>query len=305
MQDLKTSIKYMKRDVDADLMDSYVKALKNDKFKALVARLKLKENEACKYTSKLERTVRELNNCENCKHLFECKNEIEGFVYYPEKYDDRLSFNFVACKYKKKELKKENENKSVLYEMPKEIKNASMKDIDINDKNRVKAIKFLKDFYDKYGVKNVKGCYLHGSFGCGKSYLVAALLNELSKKNAKVIMMYYPEMLRKLKESFNESDAFANYMRDLKSVDLLLIDDIGAETVTPWNRDEVLGTILQYRMDNNLPTFFTSNFTLDELEVHFANSNNKDDLVKSRRIMERIKYLTEDIEIISENRRKS
>ena len=58
-------------------------------------------------------------------------------------------------------------------------------------------------------------------------------------------------------------------------------------------------------MDNNLPTFFTSNFTIDELESHFVNSNNKDDIVKARRIMERIKYLTEDIEIISENRRKS
>ena len=41
------------------------------------ARLKLKESEALKYTSKLERTVCELSNCENCKHLFECKNEID------------------------------------------------------------------------------------------------------------------------------------------------------------------------------------------------------------------------------------
>lgn len=305
MQDLKSSIKYLKKNVDADLMDDYVKSLKNDKFKALVARLKLKENEACKYTSKLERTVEELSNCENCKHLFECKNEIEGFVYYPEKYNERLNFNFVACKYKKQQLKKEAANKSRLYEMPKDLKNAAMKDIDIDDKNRVKAIKYLKNFYDKYGNKSVKGCFLHGSFGCGKSYLVAALLNELAKKDVKVIMMYYPEMLRRLKESFQEEDAFKNYMYELKTIDILLIDDIGAETVTPWNRDEVLGTILQYRMDNSLPTFFTSNFTLDELELHFASSNNKDDLVKARRIMERIRFLTEDIEIISENRRKS
>lgn len=302
MQSLKEAINY--KNVDVNLMDSYVKALKNDKFKALVARLKLKEKEACKYTSKLERTVEELTNCENCKHLFDCKNEVEGFVYYPEIYNEKLNFSYIACKYKKKQMKIDSQNKSVLYEMPSELKRASMKDIDITDKNRVKAIKYLKDFYDKYGIKPVKGCYLHGSFGCGKSYLVAALLNELSKQDIKVIMMYYPEMLRKLKESFSESDSFSQYMKEFKNVDILLIDDIGAETVTSWNRDEVLGTILQYRMDNNKPTFFTSNFTLDELEVHFANSNNKDDLVKARRIMERIKFLTEDLEIISENRRK-
>lgn len=302
MQGLKNELKSY--NFIGNLKSNYIQALKDDKFRALVGRLKLKEDEAIKYTSKLERTVCELSNCEKCKHLFECKNEVEGFVYYPSVYNDKLSFDYVACKYKKKELKSENENSSVLYEMPKEIKKACMKDIDISDKNRVKAIKFLKDFYDKYGQKAVKGCFLHGSFGSGKSYLVAALLNELSKKGYSVIMMYYPEMLRKLKESFSIDDAFSDYMRELKTVDLLLIDDIGAETVSAWNRDEVLGTILQARMDNKLPTFFTSNFTIEELEGHFISSKGNDDIVKARRIMERIKFMTTDIEIISENRRK-
>ncbi len=302
MQNLKDTLK--KYDKKVDLKKSYVESLKDDKFKSLLVRLKLTEKEAEKYTSKLENTVKELNNCENCKHLFDCKNEVEGFVYYPNKYNDRLIFDYIACKYKKKELKKAKENKSVLYEMPETIKNASMKEIDITDKNRMKAIKFLKEFYDNYGKKKVKGCFLHGSFGCGKSYLLAALLNELAKKNYSVIMMYYPEMIRKLKESFNEFDTYGNYMEAFKTVDLLLIDDIGAETVTPWNRDEVLGTILQFRMDNNLPTFFTSNFTIEELENHFISSKGNDDIVKARRIMERIKFLTVDLEIISENRRK-
>lgn len=37
---------------------------------------------------------------------------------------------------------------------------------------------------------------------------------------------------------------------ELLNSDLLLIDDIGAENNTPWARDEVLGSILQSRMDN-------------------------------------------------------
>lgn len=302
MQELKTQIEGMK--IKGNLNDSYVKALKNDKFKKLLVRLKITEKEALKYTSKLERTCEELSNCEACKHLFECRNEVQGFVYYPRKYNDKLNFDYVACKYKKKELQKEAENKTQFFEMPQEIKNASMKNIDISDKNRVKAIKYLKDFYDKYGEKSVKGLYLHGSFGSGKSYLVAAMLNELAKKGNSVIIMYYPEMLRRLKESFSDNDTFATYMNDFKTVDLLLIDDIGAETVSAWNRDEILGTILQARMDNNLPTFFTSNFSLEELENHFVSSKGSDDIVKARRIMERIKFLTNDIEIISENRRK-
>ena len=70
-----------------------------------------------------------------------------------------------------------------------------------------------------------------------------------------------------------------------------------------WARDEILGSILQYRMDFNLPTFFTSNLTIDELETHLSIVKNNIDKVKARRIIERIKQLTTDIELISKNRR--
>ena len=89
----------------------------------------------------------------------------------------------------------------------------------------------------------------------------------------------------------------------LKNVDILLIDDIGAENVTSWGRDEILGTILQYRMNNKLSTFFTSNLTLEELEDHLSITKNSEDKVKARRIIERIKQLTDDKELVSKNRR--
>ena len=56
-------------------------------------------------------------------------------------------------------------------------------------------------------------------------------------------------------------------------------------------------------MDEKLPTFFTSNLTIDELEAHLSETKESIDKVKARRIIERIKQLTDDIEIISVNRR--
>ena len=84
----------------------------------------------------------------------------------------------------------------------------------------------------------------------------------------------------------------------------MLLDDIGAETTTPWNRDEILGTILQYRMDNKKATFFTSNLNIKELENHFITSNKDEEVIKARRIIERVKYLTDELELIGENKRK-
>ena len=196
------------------------------------------------------------------------------------------------------------EIKSEFFEMPYEIKTAKMSNIDITDAKRVKIIKWLKKFYDNFKEgKTEKGLYLHGSFGSGKTYLISALLNELSKEGYTALIIYYPELLRSLKESFTNDDYYTR-IKELKEADLLLLDDIGAETVTGWNRDEVLGTILQYRMEEKKATFFTSNLNLEELASHFSTSKSAEEQIKSGRIMERIKQLTDILELISDNRRK-
>jgi primosomal protein DnaI len=103
-----------------------------------------------------------------------------------------------------------------------------------------------------------------------------------------------------LKSSFNTND-FNNSFNKIKEIPILLIDDIGAENITAWARDEILCSILQYRMEEHLPTFFTSNLDLDSLEKHLSINGTSD--VKARRILERIKQLTCSEEMISKNLR--
>ncbi len=288
-----------KTKLNKGLIEAYEEAKENPKFNKLVKTLKLNDKLAMKYTSKLEDALEELNHCDGCKGLFECKNRVEGHVYYPNCEDEKISFSYAPCKYYKECQKKLDEKMT----SSKELDNARIKDIDIEDKKRIKLIKWIKDFYDNQDQsKNIKGLYLHGSFGSGKTFILAALLNELAiNKKVRTEIIYFPELLRTLKDDW---DFFANKMEYLKTVDILLIDDIGAEKVTEWGRDEVLGTILQSRMNNNMPTFFTSNLTIEELERHLAASKNSEDYVKARRIIERIKQLSEDVEMISENKRK-
>ncbi len=284
----------IEKNLDKELENS----LKNPDFCTLVKRCKLPKDIVRRNNTKLLDTLDELDNCKGCKGLYMCKNKLDGHVLYPE-YDETLKFIYMPCKYQKElEKKMLEKEKSV-----NEVASARMRDIDIDDKNRVKVIKWLKNFYDNFEkVNNLKGLYLHGSFGSGKTFLIAALLNELEKnKNASIHIVYFPEVLRNMKENFNLVQDKINYYQN---VDILLIDDIGAENVTSWGRDEVLGTILQYRMNNKLTTFFTSNLNIKELESHLALVKNNEDKVKARRIVERIKQLTEDMELISINRRK-
>lgn len=283
-----------------DLKKNYEDALRDKRFLNLVKKLQLSNEEAMKITSKLQDTIIECQNCESCNGLYVCKNILKGHVRIPEKRNGKVIFSYVPCKYQinMKRIIKEKEQKANinLY--------ARMKDIDgVDDKKRISVIKWIDHYFEKYDfLKSTKGLYLHGSFGSGKTFLISALFHELEvEKHASICIVYYPEILRELKDDW---EVYESKIKYYQNVDLLCLDDIGAERVTEWGRDEVLGTILQYRMEHKLPTFFTSNMSVSDLEVHLSSSGTQKDHVKARRIIERIRQLSEEKELISENRRK-
>lgn len=293
-------VKKSKRAINDDLRKEYILASSDDTFKKLCNRLKCSDEVLMKYTTKLESTVCELKKCSKCKGINSCQNDVVGHVYYPHARDEHLEFVYKPCKYYKEN---QIDNHTTFFETPKSLMNASLSDL-INEKERSGVFKYIKDFLKKK-MKNekVKGLYLSGSFGSGKSYILSALVNELSNKGFKTVNIYYPALLKRLKSSFNE-DNYDEVLDEIMMSDVLLIDDIGAENNSAWSRDEVLSTILQYRMDNELTTFFTSNYTIEELENFLSETNKGNDIIKARRIIERIKYLTVEDKLISENKRK-
>lgn len=282
--------------IENSLKDNYIRACRNPEFQKLVASLELTAKEAMNYTSKLEEYLQEENNCKNCHGLYECKNKIRGYTNYPQKYNNHLMFSTEACYFKSQEFKKIKESTTALQE----LETSSLKTIDTSDKNRYKLIKWVTNFIKEYDYgKNIKGLYLHGNFGCGKTYILSACFNEMKKRGFRTKIVYLPDLLRIIKGDF---EAMNDIMDELCNIDILLIDDIGAEKVTDWGRDEILGTILQSRMNEHKTTFFTSNFTIKELEEHLSNKGV--DKVKANRIIERIKQLTIDMEMLGANMRK-
>ena len=294
--------------VDNLLDEYYDDALKDDNFKAFVSKVKMKREELKKYTSLLEESSLEYRNCLECKNIMECKNKLKGYAYLPKVNNNELEFSYRACKFKRK-LDKDNKyhENTILYSVPDDIKNASMKKIYKSDKNRYNVISSLINFIKNYKEDNkIKGIYLYGNFGSGKTYLISAAFNELAKEGFKSAIVFWPEFLNELKSSFNSSvkTEFNTKYNSIKKAPLLLIDDIGAESVTSWSRDEILCPILQYRMENKLPTFFTSNLDLKALEQRLSMTNRGDDIVSAGRIISRIKQISEYQELISKNLRK-
>ena len=286
------------------LKSNFISKLQDQAFRDLASTLDLKDEILMNYTSQLEEASVECKNCKNCKGLHACKNKVIGYKYTPNVVENRLDFSYEECKYKHKDEEEHKYQENIyLFEIIKKVKEASLLDFYKNDKDRAEFLKYVNSFIkDLKDNKAPKGLYLHGSYGTGKTYLIASLFNELAKHDIKSSIVYVPEFIRVLKSSIGQD--FDDKYESIKRAPLLLLDDIGAEYLTPWARDEILGTILQYRMDEDLPTFFTSNLTLEELEEHFSNTGSGSEKVKGRRMIERIKDLTIDFKLVGESNRK-
>ncbi|HFI0817764.1 TPA: primosomal protein DnaI [Streptococcus suis] len=193
-------------------------------------------------------------------------------------------------------------NRIQLINMPASLKNVTVADIDKNDENRVEVMLAITDFVKRFEEKP-KGLYIYGNFGIGKSYLMAYLANLLSKTYLQsTTMLHYPTFVVDIKNAIKDGSV-KERIDEIKLAQVLVLDDIGAEQHSPWVRDDVLQVILQYRMQENLPIFFTSNFSFDDLERHFASGKSGDETWQAKRVMERIRYLARDLHLKGNNRR--
>ena len=194
-------------------------------------------------------------------------------------------------------------NRLKLINLPASLRKASLAQVDLDDLGRLPIFEKLLAFVEQYPTIR-KGLYLYGDFGVGKSFMVAALAHDLSeKRGVSSTLLHYPSFVIDVKNAISDGNV-KTLVDEIKLSEVLILDDIGAEQSTAWVRDEILQVILQYRMQENLPTFFTSNFDFEDLEKHFAKvKQGPDEIWEARRVMERIRYLAEETRLEGVNRR--
>lgn len=206
-------------------------------------------------------------------------------------------------------LKKQRDQKSAklfhLLYLPKRLKMARLDDFDqLGRENAyLSALKF-RNWLIANPHKFIQGPYFFGKFGVGKTYLLAAIAHDLTIHNIETLFVHIPTLVIELKNSIGDN-SLASLINEIRISPVLMLDDLGAENLTAWVRDDIFNTILQYRMDARLPTLFSSNYSFDELEKHLSEVRDDYDRVKARRIMERIRFLSNETEISGKNYREN
>lgn len=151
---------------------------------------------------------------------------------------------------------------------------------------------------------DVLGYYIHGDLGVGKSYLAACVTNMMARSGSSVAFVNVAELLSHLKRNFAKSYEVDYTIETLKNVDIIVLDDLGAEPISAWGRDEVLLPLLNYRLENYKKTLFTSNYPMTDLENLYAiDQRGNIDKVRAKRFVDRIYAISESLAVIGENRR--
>ena len=108
---------------------------------------------------------------------------------------------------------------------------------------------------------------LAGGHGTGKTILAAAAANQIMGRGVPVLFVFVPDLLDQLRGAYSNEAALSHeeLFEQVKNVPVLILDDIGAHSGTPW-AEEKLFQIVNHRYVNGFPTLVTSAVPLERLD---------------------------------------
>jgi DNA replication protein DnaC len=109
---------------------------------------------------------------------------------------------------------------------------------------------------------------LSGTYGCGKTHLAAAIANhQLAAGRPTPMFVVVPDLLDHLRATFSPSAGVTldRVFEQVKTAPLLVLDDLGTESATPWAREKLF-QLLNHRYAARLPTVITTTAQINEIE---------------------------------------
>ena len=194
--------------------------------------------------------------------------------------------------YKKRKIRERAE----IPEIYKNIRVNEIKDVYSKDHDKFERVmtglkKMLEDT-DKW-VKEGLGVGIYGEQkGSGKSMLLSAFCNELLDKDYTVKFVNQIELLDRIKASWEREkgenrEKESQIFDELKSVDILAIDELGFNDNKSWLNDKMY-SIINNRYENKKPIIYTSNKSIKEMQF-------------DERIVSRLKQMVNEVEWVEED----
>jgi DNA replication protein DnaC len=120
-----------------------------------------------------------------------------------------------------------------------------------------------------YAEKPAGWLVITGTYGCGKTHLAAAIANsQVATYRPTPMFVVVPDLLDHLRATFSPASPITldRLFDQVRSAPLLVLDDLGTESATPWAREKLF-QLLNHRYSARLPTVITTSSTIDEIDA--------------------------------------
>lgn len=223
--------------------------------------------------------ARDCNYCKKCPGLKKCKKEnayLNSKVTYA---NGVVETQLIPCRELLKRVSFERQFQ--VKDFPDEWLDARVADYDYklrvdSEKNKNNPIKKSLENLTLYEVgKETRWVYMCGANRTGKSYLAAVMAIDLAKKENKgQVPVCYINASKRFRELCDierkNPEEFKRKLEMYCTVPALVIDDFGNEFKNDFVRDAIVKEIITSRCSKRLYTIFTSNFTLDQIEILYS-----------------------------------
>ncbi len=131
-------------------------------------------------------------------------------------------------------------------------------------------IALLRDSFNdaRYYAENPEGWLLfRGNYGSGKTHLAVAIANYRLQQGDHVLFMTVPDLLDHLRGTYGPASQvqYDELFERLRNAPLLVLDDLGAESPTPWAKEKLF-QLINHRYLHKLPLVITSNVDPEQLD---------------------------------------
>ncbi|MEG2685035.1 MAG: ATP-binding protein [Erysipelotrichaceae bacterium] len=276
--------------------------IKNKYVKKLLKDYAIDEQSVYNNTGRISEWLVQVEKCRLCTGL-ECCTQPQSGIVLDLSYDHGFVNEIKKCNFAKAEEKALAHVKNYKrHDLSDELLKVNITNIDLSDEpkayksNVLKVLEFLE--------KPEKGLFLYGAPGVGKTYLAACITNKFAKDNKSVAFIHMPTFMSDIKLMLNDKYLMDKTLNIVKNVDVLVMDDIGGESVTSWGKDEIILPILNERMEKKRLCVFTSNYDFEKIQEHYTyTSRGNMETISALRLVERMKAVSIPLEIRSSNRR--
>ena len=253
------------------LIEELVNALKADKdvYESLKP-LGLTNKEVRDNIGKLADYQEDFNVCKNCPGFDKCPKKTPHISTYVYKDGSYLTTRSEPCKKLIEEMALDS--KYVAKDFPQEWKKSVLKNLDLSENRRP----LIKEFVNIVKGKSHKWLFVKGNHKVGKSFVLVTFANEFVALGlGQVAVINATKQFKNLADiAYSDKETFKKTVDLLSNVPLLVIDDFGQEYKNELIRDQIVLAILNERAHQDKPTFFSSEFTISEIQSLYSIGRN-------------------------------